>query len=78
VYLLFCLREGRQYRLHFELFSDCIQLSRGRRKEDLEVLAKRYANCLENYCLKAPLQWMNFYDFWAVPVAIESSRSGGG
>lgn len=78
VYLLFCLREGRQYHLHFELFSDRIHLSRGHRAGDLEAIIKRYAGRLEAYCLGAPLQWMNFYDFWAVPDSIEPSRTAGG
>jgi predicted LPLAT superfamily acyltransferase len=24
----------------------------------------RYAQRLEHYCLMAPLQWFNFFDFW--------------
>ena len=28
-------------------------------------LAARYAALLERYCLMAPLQWYNFFDFWA-------------
>jgi len=28
-----------------------------------EVLAL-YARCLERYCLMAPYQWFNFFDYW--------------
>lgn len=73
VYLLFCIRQGHRYHLHLEPFSDAIQLSRKNRAQDLEKYAKRYAGRLESYCLSTPLQWMNFYDFWAAPDSPEAS-----
>jgi predicted LPLAT superfamily acyltransferase len=33
--------------------------------EDLDVLVGDYACRLERYCLKAPYQWFNFYDYWS-------------
>jgi predicted LPLAT superfamily acyltransferase len=33
--------------------------------EDLNALASDYARRLERYCLMAPYQWFNFYDYWA-------------
>ena len=33
--------------------------------EDLNALAADYARRLERYCLMAPYQWFNFYDYWA-------------
>jgi len=33
--------------------------------EDLDALAGDYARRLERYCLMAPYQWFNFYDYWA-------------
>jgi predicted LPLAT superfamily acyltransferase len=32
--------------------------------EDLDALAGDYARRLERYCLMAPYQWFNFYDYW--------------
>jgi len=64
VYLMFCLREGGKYRLHFEPFAERIALPRRGREAALAALAARYARRLEAYCLTAPEQWYNFYDFW--------------
>jgi predicted LPLAT superfamily acyltransferase len=33
--------------------------------EDLDVLVDDYARRLERYCLRAPYQWFNFYDYWS-------------
>lgn len=69
-YLFFCLPEGNGYRVHFELFAERIQLPRRERDARLQLLVQRYAQRLEFYCLTAPLQWFNFFDFWqAEPTA---------
>ena len=65
VYLLFCLREGRRYRLYVERMADRIELPRDGREEALTACARRYAARLEHYAMKDPLQWYNFFDFWA-------------
>lgn len=64
VQLLFCYKEGKRFRIVFEPFSDGIKLPRQGRDEALQELAGRYAKRLECYCLKAPYQWFNFFDFW--------------
>lgn len=64
VYLLFCLRDGRRHRVHFEPFADRIELPRGRREEALAASVGHYAARLESYLRAAPLQWFNFFDFW--------------
>lgn len=73
VYLFFCLRDGDRFRLHFEAFAERIDLPRKSRVERLEAYIRQYAKRLEHYCLMAPEQWFNFYDFWrkAPPVASE-------
>jgi predicted LPLAT superfamily acyltransferase len=65
VYLMFCLREANGHTVYFERFADRISLPRHERHEALAGLANRYARRLEYYCLRAPLQFYNFYDFWA-------------
>jgi predicted LPLAT superfamily acyltransferase len=67
VYLMFCLREGADHTVHFEKLADAVSLPRSGRERVLEELAARYAQRLEHYCLQAPLQWYNFYDFWTGP-----------
>jgi predicted LPLAT superfamily acyltransferase len=65
VYLIFCLRIGRRYRVFVEPFADPIVLPRGEREAALRQVIERYAQRLEHYCLMAPMQWFNFFDFWS-------------
>lgn len=69
VYLMFCLREGDGHRVTFEPFAERIDLPRRDKDAALAELAARYARRLEHHCLRAPLQWYNFFDFWADPNA---------
>jgi predicted LPLAT superfamily acyltransferase len=66
VYLMFCLREANGHTVYFERFAERISLPRHDRQTTLDGLVNRYARRLEYYCLRAPLQFYNFYDFWAV------------
>ena len=89
VYLFFCLREGERYRIYLEPFAPRLRLPRSEREQALRQWAQRYAQRLEHYCVQAPHQWFNFYDFWANatvastlsssssdPVALEHAKSG--
>jgi predicted LPLAT superfamily acyltransferase len=67
-YLLFSMRAGRISEVHFELFRETIRLPRRGREEALTRLTAEYAARLEHFCLRAPLQWFNFYDFWDLPA----------
>lgn len=68
VYLLFGLRDDSKKEAHFDLyfehFSQQIKLPRGQREQALQTVAQQYAQRLQHYTLKAPLQWYNFFDFW--------------
>lgn len=64
VYFLFCLKEGRRYRVIFEYVADSLKFARKTRQQDLTAIISRYAKRLEHYCLAYPLQWFNFFDFW--------------
>jgi predicted LPLAT superfamily acyltransferase len=64
VYLLFCLKMGGKYRVFVEPFADRLVLPRAERRAALEHVIRRYAERLEEYCLFAPTQWFNFFDFW--------------
>jgi len=68
VYTLFCYptRPGR-FRIHLELFAESIRIPRGepQRQQMLESLAGRFAERLETHCRLVPLQWFNFYPYWA-------------
>jgi predicted LPLAT superfamily acyltransferase len=65
VILFFGLFEGgRRYTIHFELFTDELQIARRDRSAQLQPWIARYAARLEHYCRLAPYNWFNFYDFW--------------
>ena len=75
VYLFFCLREGDYYRIYFEPFAERIVLRRHERQERLQSYMQQYARRLEAYCLQAPYQWFNFYDFWQQEAARISTKA---
>lgn len=64
VYLLFCLKQQKKYEIHVEQFSERLKFSRKTRQQELDICAQKYAQRLEHYCIKAPLQWYNFFSFW--------------
>jgi predicted LPLAT superfamily acyltransferase len=64
VYLLFCIKQDGRYNVHLEYFADSLKFPRSQRSEMLAEKIQEYADRLAYYCIKAPLQWFNFYDFW--------------
>jgi predicted LPLAT superfamily acyltransferase len=80
VYLLFCLRHGPGYRLCLEAFAEQIRLPRAGRQAAAVAWAGRYAQRLADYATRFPLQWYNFYDFWAggdsPPAPATANRTG--
>ena len=85
VLLLFCVRTADGYRVTFEAFAPRIELPARRKEAALEGWARAYAGRLQEHCLKDPLQWYNFFDFWAAdegaapgPVGAGSGRTDGG
>lgn len=69
VYLLFSQQDASgRYEVHFELLRESVKLPRKGREAMLNELAQAYAARLEYHCLRAPLQWFNFYEFWQSPV----------
>lgn len=64
VYYLFCLKQGQQYRVIFEHVAESLKFSRSTRQQELTNVINLYAQRLEHYCLKYPLQWFNFFNFW--------------
>ncbi len=65
VYLLFCIRGGAGYELYMEKFADRLVLPRQDREGAIQKYAQQFADRLERYVKNAPLQWYNFFDFWA-------------
>jgi predicted LPLAT superfamily acyltransferase len=75
VYLIFCLKQNGLYRIYLEKFADPLELPRQSREQALQEVVARYAQRLEHYCLKAPLQWFNFFDFWRFPAHGEDDKT---
>lgn len=70
---LFCLREAQGYGIYFKQLSDDQPVPRRQRQQHLQQLAQAYARELEHHCLRCPLQWFNFFDFWHLPASSEST-----
>jgi len=66
VFTLFCLKERRKQVIYFDHFSDSFDIPRKQRMAVIQQCVEKFADRLEYYCLKEPLQWFNFYDFWQV------------
>jgi predicted LPLAT superfamily acyltransferase len=64
-FLMFCVREAGRYRVYFSRFADPIELPRTNRLDAIRRYASAYAKVLEERVARAPLQWFNFYPFWA-------------
>lgn len=67
LYTLFARRDGGRYALYFELLAESVRLPRKERGAALDAMAARFAARLAHHCLRAPLEWFNFYDFWQLP-----------
>jgi predicted LPLAT superfamily acyltransferase len=65
VHLMFCVYDGQCYRVRLVPFAERIELPRAGRQEALAGWAARYAQGLEAACRDNPMQWFNFFDFWA-------------
>ena len=68
VLLCFGLRGGTvnnpRFELHIEQFSPSLKLERKGRMEALAEVVQAYADRLDYFVMKAPLQWYNFFNFW--------------
>jgi len=68
VFSLFCVRMGGRFRARFEMLGDRVELPRKAREQALQSWVLRFAQRLEREALLSPLQWFNFFPFWASPV----------
>jgi predicted LPLAT superfamily acyltransferase len=65
VYLMFCVHDGRRYRVALTPFAQSLELPRAGREAAIAGWAGRYAQGLEAQCRANPFEWFNFFDFWA-------------
>ena len=66
VYPMFCIKKQVQYHVYVEQFKEDLKFhDRKARQQNLQSAVQQYATRLEYYCIKAPLQWFNFFPFWS-------------
>ena len=53
-----------------------MHLPRKGREEALTALVAEYAARLQYHCLRAPYEWVNFFDFWDFPQLDIYDRPG--
>lgn len=54
---------GCKYTIHIESIMDFSD-SKIEREQAIRLAMTRYVELLEKYCLSAPYNWFNFFDFW--------------
>lgn len=69
VYFVFCMKKDQKSQYDFYLYkSKFITGNNGKTKPDMVNNAiKEYGKYLERLCVKYPLQWYNFFNFWQKP-----------
>ena len=65
VYMVAAWRDGKRFNISWEKLAERIDLPRKTRTATITKYATTYASWLEKLVVKQPLQWFNFYDFWA-------------
>lgn len=65
LYTLACVRDKHRFQIDFDLFDDTHDLPRRQRESWITHAMQRYADYLARRVQHYPLQWFNFYPFWA-------------
>lgn len=60
-----CLKQDDGLHIYFELLTERLDSTRNNRELCFQQSAQDYADTLSRYCKLAPLQWGNFFPFWA-------------
>ncbi len=64
VLAVFCYPYQQQIQLHIHHLADNLHLPRHHRQQVLQGYMQQYVALVEQHCIRAPLQWFNFYQFW--------------
>ena len=65
LYTLACVRDKHHFQIDFDLFDDTHELPRRQRESWITHAMQHYADYLARRVRHHPLQWFNFYPFWA-------------
>jgi predicted LPLAT superfamily acyltransferase len=55
---------GKRYTIHLEPIMDFSNITPAERTQATQQAQARYVQLIEQYCLNAPYNWFNFFDFW--------------
>ena len=61
---LFCVREGKRFKMFFDDLPGLQGISRRERSKAIDSAARTFAHRLQSLAVDYPLQWFNFYPFW--------------
>ena len=65
LFLMLGLRRGPgRYEVFAEPLAERVRLARREREAGAAALLSTYASRLEHHCIRNPLQWFNFFDYW--------------
>lgn len=65
LFFMVALRSGPgRYQVFAEVLAEPVRMPKHEREKQTRELAAAYASRLEHYCLMAPYQWFNYFDFW--------------
>lgn len=65
VYMAAAWRKDGHFKIAWQKLTDRLTLPRKNRTDAITGYATQYAQWLEKIVIREPLQWFNFYDFWA-------------
>ncbi|MFZ1539517.1 MAG: acyl-CoA synthetase [Chromatiaceae bacterium] len=60
---------GNRYAIHFEPLVDFSSIERQDRDSACRQAVATYAATLERYCRAYPFNWLNFHDYWRIPLS---------
>jgi predicted LPLAT superfamily acyltransferase len=73
LFLMLGLRRGPgRYEVFAEPLAERVRLPRLQREAAVTALLSAYAARLEHYCVRNPLQWFNFFDYWGESPGAEA------
>lgn len=64
IFMTALYRDDNRYDIHFEKLADFTHVARDARASEVEAALARYVALVERYCVAAPYNWFNFFDFW--------------
>lgn len=64
IFMTALYHDDNRYDIHFESIADFTHVPRERRASEVQAALARYVALIERYCVAAPYNWFNFFDFW--------------